>query len=351
MFIFTKADENYIIHLFNQGISASRIAEMYNTSQQTICRRLQSWGINTNDDFNLTEEDQNKIINLYTVDGLSALKIGNRYGVSESTILRWLNSWKIDTSSFRLNFTEQDKENIITLYTNGTPSPEIASMYDTSAVTIRRYLREWGVEIRLARYDKDDDFFEKIDTEWKAYWLGFFSADGCVTDIRRVVINLSSRDREHLQKFLDCLNSNYPIYAFKENKSAIKISSQKMIDDLAKWGVGRRKSLTLHPCHNIPVHLLIHYWRGLVDGDGTMGVYNNRVEMGICGTKSLCEAFKNWCQLYITSNASVLPMGNIFRYSLSGSKATPILRELYEGAEIYLDRKYATAMQILAQYG
>jgi len=33
-------------------------------------------------------------------------------------------------------------------------------------------------------------------------------------------------------------------------------------------GVGERKSFTVCPCEDIPRDLLSHYWRGLFDGDG-----------------------------------------------------------------------------------
>ncbi|WP_258049556.1 hypothetical protein [Clostridium weizhouense] len=32
----------------------------------------------------------------------------------------------------------------------------------------------------MPKYIQDDSYFEKIDTERKAYWLVFLYADGCV---------------------------------------------------------------------------------------------------------------------------------------------------------------------------
>lgn len=34
----------------------------------------------------------------------------------------------------------------------------------------------------MAKYIQNDSYFEKIDNENKAYWLGFLYADGCVSE-------------------------------------------------------------------------------------------------------------------------------------------------------------------------
>ena len=52
-------------------------------------------------------------------------------------------------------------------------------------------------------YKYNENFFEKIDSPRKAYWLGFLYADGCIASGKRSDIELSLQlsDKEHLQKF------------------------------------------------------------------------------------------------------------------------------------------------------
>lgn len=44
--------------------------------------------------------------------------------------------------------------------------------------------------------------FENIDTEEKAYWLGFLYADGCVgSKESKVELSLAEKDLRHMEKF------------------------------------------------------------------------------------------------------------------------------------------------------
>ena len=55
-----------------------------------------------------------------------------------------------------------------------------------------------------SRYSLNERYFEKIDNNNKAYWLGFIAADGCVSNKkggRYLYIELSRKDRDHLEKF------------------------------------------------------------------------------------------------------------------------------------------------------
>src|SRR6202453_2288837 len=66
--------------------------------------------------------------------------------------------------------------------------------------------------VRSARKDFfDESYFDVIETPEQAYWLGFITADGCVTDNYQIVIQLKESDVRHLSKFADCVKSSAPI--------------------------------------------------------------------------------------------------------------------------------------------
>ena len=50
----------------------------------------------------------------------------------------------------------------------------------------------------LLKHNLNKEYFKNIDTEEKAYWLGFIAADGCVykmsKNAHRLQINLSYKD-------------------------------------------------------------------------------------------------------------------------------------------------------------
>ena len=54
------------------------------------------------------------------------------------------------------------------------------------------------------KYGYDRNKFSTIQTEEDAYWLGFFTADGCIVGKIYVGINLAARDIDHLNpKLMD----------------------------------------------------------------------------------------------------------------------------------------------------
>jgi len=120
------------------------------------------------------------------------------------------------------------------------------------------------------KYLLNERFFEVIDSEVKAYWLGFMSADGNVSG-NLVQIDLHEMDADHLKRFARDLESDYEVGLRKTPwlQARLGFFSQQMAVDLASHGVTERKSATLIPWPG-PPELMRHYWRGYFDGDGSI---------------------------------------------------------------------------------
>ncbi|UYZ23301.1 LAGLIDADG family homing endonuclease [Mesobacillus jeotgali] len=66
----------------------------------------------------------------------------------------------------------------------------------------------------IRKFLLDENFFGKITTEEKAYWLGFILADGSVSKENRrncITLSLSRKDKEHLYKFKKSIKATYDI--------------------------------------------------------------------------------------------------------------------------------------------
>ncbi len=97
------------------------------------------------------------------------------------------------------------------------------------------------------KYNLNHDYFESIDSEAKAYFLGFIFADGCVSlsDQNFLLrIEIHKDDVEVLDGFKKHIESTSPIKNnLKRNSINIRLYSKKLIKDLLRIGCVERKSL------------------------------------------------------------------------------------------------------------
>ncbi|SHJ83986.1 hypothetical protein SAMN02745163_02673 [Clostridium cavendishii DSM 21758] len=206
----------------------------------------------------------------------------------------------------------------------------------------------------MSKYIQDNSYFEKIDTERKAYWLGFLYADGCVFEKgeknKKIIIQLHPDDKNVLEEFLKDINSNRPICVDKKGYIFIGISSTKMANDLINLGCIPRKSLVLKfPNEDmIPKNLINHFVRGYMDGDGCISTYmklrkKRKSPILICeikfiGTYDMLYGIK----LFFDSEKKILinrHSPNSCQISFAGKKYRDIVDSLYENATFYMKRK------------
>ena len=215
---------------------------------------------------------------------------------------------------------------------------------------------------RKRLYSLNEEFFTKIDTEQKAYWLGFIYADGFIsiaksTNQHNLSIKLSVKDKVHLEKFRAEITSR-PIRDYAQqtkygliNFSQLIISSKRIVQDLQRLGCVQNKSLilTFPTINQVPQNLINHFIRGYFDGDGSVFIQNkgkyNYLGVSICGTKEMLEGIKSNC-IFLLNNSKCIyhdyrHLGkNIFSFKLlSNVRCQNFYEFLYNGAEVYMERK------------
>lgn len=212
------------------------------------------------------------------------------------------------------------------------------------------------------RYNVDEAFFDKIDTEEKAYWLGFLTADGAVyTDAHETIIRiqLKATDVNHLHKFAAALHSEHPVVVAEKNgykkrlQAHILINSVRLVTALNQLGLNNRKSFTVEPCQQVPPSLLSAYWRGIFDGDGHIGFVTSTCNsfwvMQLCGSKAVVTGFQTYMGQFVNSRAKIRPNASIFSVAYAGTfLPQTIAKILYQDASVYLDRKFEKAQRLLA---
>lgn len=213
-------------------------------------------------------------------------------------------------------------------------------------------------------YKINEKYFDEIDHADKAYWLGFILADGNISKKKnRLQIGLHPRDKDHLIKFKKCIGSNHRLFDEYKKTNNGTINSICCIYIKNLYLYNRIKKIGIEPCkttHEKPLDCISEkferdFWRGVVDGDGTVktflikkrGKLINRFDLQLYGSKEICEGFKKFCLKHIDSKSSVHKKEkNLHRYSLTCNYAKKIAEVLYDGSNIYLDRKYNEYLKI-----
>jgi len=206
------------------------------------------------------------------------------------------------------------------------------------------------------KYTYNESFFKNINTEEKAYWIGFICADGTIICNRKchkysVRIELQSRDDKHLSKFVNSICGNR-ILRYESKKSALLVISSKiMVFDLVNKGYCSPKTVrNVFPPPYIRNNLIRHYIRGYFDGDGSW--YLSKAPKRklkrdlrfslVSANKNFCVALQKWLIRYCkVSKSKIRKNGNIFHLHYHGDRQLDrIYHKLYDGKTICLDRKY-----------
>ena len=199
----------------------------------------------------------------------------------------------------------------------------------------------------------DDNYFSNINSEEKAYILGFLIADGCV-DLKRnrISLKLKESDKKHLEKILSILSSGYSLHKDKSKINGktfysyrLEIKSSVLVADLINLGVIPNKTgKEVLPL--LPDDLMPHLIRGIFDGDGSISFYKRKrdnitkVNLYICSTN---ESFLIDINKYVPGNVYKEPRPGMDMFRLiAGSKEAinTFLTYMYNDATIYLERKF-----------
>lgn len=282
------------------------------------------------------------------------------YGIPNTTFYRYLNKNKI--SHRKKEQIENDIiENALRDYQNNKlTATECANKYQIGRTTLLRYIDRENIDKNIIKiqHHYNQNVFENVNTEEKAYWLGFIMADGCIVkEGKGLEIGLKASDKEHLIKFIKFINGDENMLSYKKNSAVkngklfdivrVSIGCKKMCQDLAKYGVYPRKSLITTFPNYLDVHLIRHFIRGYFDGDGCIScTFDKRgalyYTISLISTKPFCESLMDILEKGKITKVKLLDRHNqMFIWCKRGTNQIKIfLNYIYKDANVYLDRKY-----------
>lgn len=233
-----------------------------------------------------------------------------------------------------------------------------------SLALIYQICNENGLKEKYKKRTKNNlnqEFFKKIDTEEKAYFLGLLYADGYIHDKNSLyycTISLLNRDLDILKKFKDIIGFTGDIKFYKNKTGNIMGSlhfcSKEIVNDLIKCGCFNNKSLTIRfPLTNIlPPKLTHHFIRGYFDGDGGIwrGSRKNRWTVNITSNKNFLNDLAN---IFLIPNNIKYYIQDHKTYGelvISGNnQIREFLIEIYKDSGVYMERKYKLYKQFIEE--
>lgn len=295
-------------------------------------------------------QNEQEIIDFY-LKNLKINRCSKKFGLSNSVIKKFLISKKVFIYKDKLN-----EEELIKFYKEGNCQLKCIKRFKCSTRNLKEILKKNNIiprnkSIANRIYFCDDNYFEKIDSKDKAYFLGLLISDGWNKN-NGFGISLLEKDKYILESFKQYIKytGNLLTYinkAIKQNRMySLIVTSKKLSNDLSKLGCIPAKShKTYFP--DIPEEFHSHFIRGVFDGDGSVSLNKkNTLIFNILGNFTLineiqkimienCSLSKTKLKQYKKENK------NMFYLTYAGNIQTKrIYNWLYQDCDdLYLKRK------------
>ena len=339
-------NENQITQLkdlYNKGMIVDEISIIINRSKSAITHKLKDLGLTGNRRVLWTDNDIKQLKELFD-KGLSYPEIGKimnksprgcqakavRFGWTRKECNVWINNKRADF------WTDSEIETLTKAIADGLFMPDILKVINRSEKCIFNKMHELDLhfrertEIEKANYRRaysvDDNYFENIDSQKKAYWLGWLVTDGYVithlntkrgiTNNNSVALKLSIKDKYVLEDFKKDIKADIEIKFVNRGKGYIytnkitnkeklieggdqcilQFSSAKMIKDLEKYGIHQNKTYNVVFPKELDSKYYPGFIAGVISGDGCIDIKKNRkgfiLRCTIAGTLDLVQKIR-----------------------------------------------------------
>lgn len=274
--------------------------------------------------------------------------------ITKGDVQHWLrknNLWKE-----KYMFSEESIKFMIDNYQTMKYS-EIAEHIGLTERQVRGKLNNMGyTKIR----DFNKDYFHNIDTELKAYFLGFIFADGWVVCNKQKSnyefgMDLQSCDRYILESINDELGGVHNISHLNPTQRVIcgvkanighidrlRVYSKDIVEDLINCGVVPNKTYN-YKIPKFPMKYFFDFLRGYIDGDGCYHCNKNHIYMSlVCASEDILKWISSILSDYGIDTSIYKEKEFKYRLNCTNSESMKILIKLmyHDEYTLCLTRKY-----------
>lgn len=256
---------------------------------------------------------------------------------------------------------EQKQLEVIDQYKQEIPIKKICQNFNISPAYIQTIRKKHGVQSdytlsrrqNMRKFTVNQKFFEQIDNEEKAYFLGLLMADGWV---QGNLLGISLKDIELVELFKKTIESNHITKPRKNcngvpNQLQLLIGSKKIVQDLAILGLIPNKYKRTRISEKIPTDMIRHFIRGYFDGDGSIYINSRRNAAQICSCSyEILQQIEN-----ILKNFNIIRKEKKYINSIKNyhnfvindrNEVMKFFDYCYNNASIFLQRKYNKFIEI-----
>lgn len=322
----------------------------------------------------LTEEQKQQAIELLKA-GVSRKEVCIRIHTRWENLKKFCDENNIPKKKLGIPYKYYDE--IFELYTSGNTLQQIHENYfpQFTADQINYICRKKGITRPNGKVAQlNHDYFELIDTEEKAYFLGLLLADGHVDDSkeysRAISLSLMQEDKYMVEAFAKAVGTNLTVKEYtnstgfqrKDGKPHVEcrivLHSKKLANDISCYNIVPHKSYLEYHLPFVAPELMRHFIRGFFDGNGSItyskdnGLTRPKIEIysnHILCVDLICYLNNNvgvsLTKVYDQKDARVSFI-SIGRYS----DVCNMYKFMYTDATIYLKRKKKKFEELFRQY-
>ena len=303
-------------------------------------------------------------------NGFAVKRISNLLNIGESEIKEEIanNQWSL----LKEEFSNEKIPQIIDLYEQGVSAKLLGTKFSIDKRRVQKWAQEKGSlrdkssSHRFTSFNQN--IFDVIDSEDKAYWLGFFYADAYNCDITNTFsVTLKDEDYNHLIKLSNFVSlPNDKVKRYLSNLGGktyptccIRLYSKYICEKMTSLGVARAKSFIITYPEWLDKRFNVSFIRGMFDGDGSLTHRsNNEWKWSLVTTKECGEVIQRIIlkELDLIVNLSCISNSGNNTYELESNGNERVLKLtnwLYDGSTVNnrLDRKYNRMLELEEQQG
>ena len=201
----------------------------------------------------------------------------------------------------------------------------------------------------------NENYFEKIDSEDKAYFLGLIYSDCCIVNNQdeyryKITLKLHTKDKHILEDFIKSVSGEMSLWFHgQRNICEVSLSGKKIVKDLEEKGLHPNKTFTItYP--EISEELERHFLRGYFDGDGCIRINTDKRDGSkrgdlrlVSGSIEMFEMINERMNVLFGTNLNKLYGPKNKEYKFIGWAGMKDIEKIYEGfyvnANLFLNRK------------